>query len=530
MIGCANVSILLLARGTSRTHELAVRAALGASRKRMVGQLLTESAVLALGGGLLGTLIAYSMTRIIPRYLPGRTFPGEAAFRLSFPVLAFCLFVALFTGIAFGVWPSVEASRPRLKCLLPSARGVTTGKSARQSHNFLIAGQIALTLLLLSTAGATMSTLYGLMHERLGYDPHNVAWMTVPLRDGSYTSWEKRVAYYGQVRERVAGIRGILSVAVGYSWLPPTSYFETSAEMPGSTNGVGQLVTLQQIGPEYFSTLRIPVLAGRLWTRTETLRGAHLALINETMARHYWPKGDPIGQMIHLDELKPRTTWTLEAPGNDRWVQVAGVVGDTPNNGLREPVSSAVYVPYTLVANDAFDLIVRTEGNPLAFVRQIREQIHGIDGDQMVNSMTTAEQRLESEGWARERFVAALFIAFAVLSLTLGTFGLYSGTSYMVSQRGREFAIRMALGAHRSDVLRSVLWTSFVTVAAGLACGTVLNVAVARVLEHWIGANVRNVVVLGTVGLVVMGVTTLASLVPAGRAASIDPMEVLRTE
>jgi ABC-type antimicrobial peptide transport system permease subunit len=287
---------------------------------------------------------------------------------------------------------------------------------------------------------------------------------------------------------------------------------------------------MQQISPEYFSTLRIALLRGRLWTESETLHAAHLAIINATMAEHYWPHGDPIGQMIHLDELKPRTTWILEAPGNDSWVQVVGVAADTPNNGLREPVSPTVYVPYTVVANDAFDLIVKTQGDPLGFVRAIREQIHRLDGDQMVSEMTTAEQRLDSEGWSRERFVAALFVSFAFLGLALGTFGLYSVASYMVSQRTHEFAIRMALGARRTDVLRTALRSSCVVVSAGLGSGLVLSIAGGRVLEHWIEGTVRDPIVLAVVTFVVLLVTTVASLVPAGRAASIDPMEVLRAE
>jgi len=531
IIGCANVSILLLARGVTRTPELALRAALGAGRRRIVGQLLTESSTLSLAGGLLGILIAYGGTKSIARYLPVGTFPGEASFQLSLPVLLFSTAVAVFTGIVFGAWPAIQASSPRLNRLLPSkGRGLTGGKGARRSHNLLIAGQVALTVILLSAAGATVRALYGLMHVPLGYDPHNVAWITVPLRDGSYTNWQKRVTYYEQIREKVASIPGVTSVAIGYTFLPPVSRYATSAEILGSSSGENQLVTMQQISPEYFSTLRIGLLRGRLWTQSETLQGAHLAILNATMAEHYWPKGDPIGQRIHLDELKPRTTWMLAAPGNDGWVQVVGVAADTPNNGLREPVSPAVYVPYTLVTDDAFDLIVRTQGNPLGFVRPIREQIHRLDGDQMVNQATTADERLDSEGWARERFVAALFVSFAFLGLALGAFGLYSVASYVVSQRTHEFGIRMALGARRGDVLRTVLRSSFAIVSAGLAVGLILSIAAGRVLERWIEGSVRDPAMLAVVALVVLLATTLASWFPAGRAACIDPMEVLRTE
>src|SRR5882762_3605751 len=531
VIGCANASILLLARGVTRTHELAVRVALGAARSRIVGQLLTESVLLSLAGGLLGIFIAYGGIKSIARYLPDGTFPGEASFELSLPVLLFSTTVAVLTGIVFGAWPAIQVSNPRLTQHLPSkGRGLTTGKGARRSHNILIAGQVALTVILLATAGATVRTLYSLMHVPLGYDPHNVAWVTVPLRDRSYTNWQKRVTYYEQAREKVASIPGVISVAIGYTFLPPVSLYRTSAEIPGASSGENQLVTMQQISSEYFSTLRIGLLRGRLWTQSETLHGAQMAIINATMAEHCWPKGDPIGQMIHLDELKLRTTWMLAAPGNEGWVRVVGVAADTPNNGLREPVSPAVYVPYTLVTDDAFDLIVRTQGNPLGFVRPIREQIHRLDGDQMVNQATTADERLDSEGWARERFVAALFVSFAFLGLALGAFGLYSVASYVVSQRTHEFGIRMALGARRGDVLRTVLRSSFAIVSAGLAVGLILSIAAGRVLERWVEGSVRDPIVLAVVTFIVLLVTTVATLFPAGRAASIDLMVVLRAE
>ena len=183
-----------------------------------------------------------------------------------------------------------------------------------------------------------------------------------------------------------------------YTWLPPLSLYRSSAQIRGWRNDENQTVTIQQVSPEYFSTLRIGLLQGRVWTESETLHAEFLGIINATMAHLYWPKGDALGQMVHLDELKARTSWTLPAPRNDGWVQIVGVVSDTPNDGLKDPILPAVYVPYTLVANDGFDVVVRTEGDPLTFVRSIRERIHKLDGDKMTLEMTTAEERLNSEG------------------------------------------------------------------------------------------------------------------------------------
>ena len=531
VIGCANVSILLLARGRSRTHELAVRTAIGGTRCRILSQLLTESVALALIGGVVGVLLAVGGSRLIPRFLPDGTFPSEAAFGLSIPVLLASTILAVLSGIVFGAWPAVRLSSPHLNELLQLGnRTVTSNKDAKRSHDVLVAGQVALTLVLLAAAGATVRSLHGLMHKPLGYDPHNVAWLTIPLRDGTYTDWQKRVTYYAEIRQDVAGIPGVQSAAIAYTWLPPLSLYRSSAQIRSWRNDENQTVTIQQVSPEYFSTLRIGLLQGRLWTESETLQAERLGIINVTMAHRYWPKGDALGQMVHLDDLKARTSWTLQSPRNDGWVQIVGVVSDTPNDGLRDPVLPTVYVPYTLVVNDAFDVVVRTEGNPLTFVRLIRERVHRRDADQMTLEVTTAEERLNSEGLARERFVTVVFFAFAFLGLALGAIGLYSVASYIVSRRTHEFGIRIALGAHRADVVKAVLRSIFPTVLAGLASGLFINLAAAKLTEHWIDGNVRDPWLLITITLLAIIVTTLASLRPASRAACIDPMDVLRTD
>jgi putative ABC transport system permease protein len=531
LIGCANVSILLLARGTSRTHELAVRAAIGGTRRRILAQLLTESLALALTGGMVGVLLAVGGSRLIPRFLPGGTFPSEAAFGLNIPLLLASAILAVLSGIVFGAWPAVRLSSPHLnESLQLGSRTLTNNKGTKRSHDILVAGQVALTLILLAAAGATVRSLHGLMHKPLGYDPHNLAWLTIPLRDGTYTDWQKRIGYYAHIREDVASIPGVRSAAIAYTWLPPLSLYRSSAQIRGSPSDENQTVTIQQISAEYFSTLRIALLQGRFWTESETLRAEPLAILNETMAHRYWPNGDSLGQMIHLDELKARTSWMLQSPRNDGWVQVVGVVSDTPNNGLRDPVLPTVYVPYTLVANDAFDVVVRTQGDPLSFLRSIRERIHRCDADQMTLEMTTAEERLSSEGLARERFVTVVFLALAVVGLSLGAIGLYSVTSYIVSRRTHEFGVRIALGADRTDVLKAVLRSILPTVLGGLASGIFINLAAGKLMEHWIDGNVRDPLMLVIISLIAISVTTLASARPATRAAGIDPMDVLRTD
>lgn len=531
VIGCANLSILLLARGTSRTHELAIRAAIGGTRHRILSQLLTESVALALTGGAVGILLAVGGSTLIPRFLPEGTFPGEAAFGLSIAVLVASTTLAVLSGIVFGAWPALRISKPRLSELLQIGnRTFTSSKGAKRRHDILVAAQVALTLVLLAAAGTTIRSLDRLTHRSLGYDPHHLAWITIPLRDGTYTDWQKRIRYYSQVREDVARIPGVRSAAIAYTWLPPLSLFRSSAQIRGWRSDENQTLTIQQVSPEYFSTLRIALLQGRYWTESETLRAQPLGIINSTMAHLYWPNGDALGHMVHLDELKARTARMLQAQPNDGWVQIVGVVSDTPNDGLRDPVLPTVYVPYTLVANDAFDVVVRTQGNPLAFVASIRDRIHRIDADQMTLEMTTAEQRLNSEGLARERFLMIVFLIFGFMSLSLAAVGLYSVASYIVSHRTHEFGVRIALGAHRSDVLKAVLKSVLPAVLGGLVSGMVINLLAARLMEHWIDGNVRDPLMLATITLLAIFVTITASLRPATRAACIEPLDVLRAD
>ncbi len=531
IIGCANVSILLLVRGRNRTHELAVRAAIGGTRRRILSQLLTESVALSFTGGSVGCLLAFAGSSLIPRYLPEGTFPSEAAFGIRVPVLVGSAALALLSGIVFGAWTALRVSRPHLNELLQTGnRTMTRNKGAKRSHEFLIAGQVALTLILLAGAGATVRTLHGVMHKPLGYDPHNLAWVTIPLRDGTYTDWQKRIGYYEGIRKEVGNVPGVRSAAIAYTWLPPVSLYRTSAQIRGTLTGEDQPVTMQQVSPEYFSTLGIDLLQGRLWTQSETIHDEPLAVINTTMAHRYWPKGDALGQMVHLDELRPRTSWMLQAPRNDGWVQIVGVVSDSPNDGLNHPVLPTTYVPYSLVANDAFDVVVRTEGDPLTFLHAIRERIHKLDPDQMTLEMTTAEERLDSEGFARERFVAGLFAAFAILGLALGAVGLYSVASYIVSCRTHEFGIRIALGARRADVFRAVLRSIVPAVLIGIAAGLFLDLASARFVEHWIDGKIGDPLTLGTITAVVIFVTLFSSLRPACIGARVDPMDVLRAE
>jgi putative ABC transport system permease protein len=522
VIGCANVSILLLARGSETTRDLAIRTAIGASRGRIVRQLFTESTVIASAGGLLGTVLAWGAIDLVPRLLPGGTFPTESVIRLSMPVLLFSTAVAVLASVAFGLWPALRLSQPE--------PGRITQAGTR-SHNLLIAGQMALTVVLLAGAGATIRAFTALVRTGLDYEPHDVASVRVDLRDGRYTEWDQRVRYYDQVRRRVASSPGITSVAISLSDLPPARPFHSSVvDFFGAPLQERQTVLLHEISPEYFQTLRIPLLRGRLWTESETRQAAHVAVINGSMARRYCPDHDPTRLWIHLGDLKATTTWSLASPRNDGWVQIVGVAADTPNGGLQSPAAPALYIPYTLVTSDSFRLIARSSENLGAIVRTVADQIRAIDPDQPITEARMAEEVLDSELWAHGGLTASLFGICALLALLLAVAGLYSVVSYVVSQRTHEFGIRRALGAQRTEIVRIVLTSAVRTILVGLATGLVLSLVLDDVLARWAQVSARDPYVLASSAVLLVGVTTLAALIPAHRAASVDPMSALRAE
>jgi hypothetical protein len=337
--------------------------------------------------------------------------------------------------------------------------------------------------------------------------------------------------YYDRIRQAVSDSPGVVSAAVSLGELPPALPFRSSAlEIPGRTDLQRPAVLLSEVGPEYFGTLGIPVLRGRSWTEPETRQGAHVAVINLSMASRYWPGSDPLRQLIHLPDLKATSTWALASPHNDGWLQIIGIAADTPNRGLKDPVAPAVYLPFTLVIGDSLRVVARTSGSPLALVRTVAEQLHAIDPDQPISDARTAEEVLEADGWAPERFSTWLFTALALTALLLATTGLHSVVSYVMSERKHDFGIRLALGAQRLAVVRMVVGSALEPMTAGLGAGLVLSFAFGEPFRRWTQDSVRDPYVLGAVAVITVSVTTLAAVVPAWRGASIDPMSTLRSE
>jgi predicted permease len=531
MIGCANVSILLLARGTERQHELAVRSAIGAGRLRMVRQLLTESLGIATAGALAGVLLAWRGLVFIAARLPEFSFPAESVIKMNVPVLLFSVALAFATSIVFGLWPALQLSRPEIARLMQSStRRVAGTVGARRSHNAMVAAQVALTLVMLSAAGAASKGFLRLVNAELGYDPHNTMSVPIPIHENTHVAWKDRAEYFEQIRAHIAAMPQVVAAGISTNATPPSNGWSQTIEIMGLAQKPPD-VRVNFVSPEYFSLLRIPLAQGRIWDHTETMRGAPLALVNQTMARQYWPNGDAIGHQIKIPSLKDQPPYQRAAAGSDGWFQIIGIITDVRDDGLRNPIKPQLYVPYTSQMWMFTQILVRTRVPPLSVLRDVRAQIVQIDPEQQVMRVRDLETWIANlQEYAQQRLVATLFGIFSVLALALAAVGLYSVVSYGVATRTNEFGIRMALGAKAADVFRIVFASTGVNLGAGVVGGILLSVALDKIAAKWVTESSRDPVILAVATLLLTLAAALACFVPARRAASIDPMEALRIE
>jgi predicted permease len=531
LIGCGNVSILLLARGTERQHELAVRAAVGADRQRIIRQLLTEALLIATTGAGLGVLIAWKSLPPIVAFLP-HLFPAESVIKINYPVLLFSVGLAFATPIVFGLLPALQLSRPDIARLMQSSgRRVSGSAMAKRAHSTLIAAQVALTLLLLSAAGAAEKGFLKIIHADLGYDPHNAMSLPIPVHNNTHMTWQDRSQYFDHLRTRIAAMPQVVEAGISTNATPPSNGRGMRVEIQGHNEEKPEIL-VNMISSEYFSVLHIPLLQGRLWDHAEIMHGASLVVINQSLARQYWPNSSPLGQQIRIPDLGTPDAYTITAPGASDWLQIIGVVGDARDDGLRDPIKPELFVPYTLRMPVFTQILVRTSVPPTSLLHDFREQVVQVDPDQQImGGARDLEGWIEREDeYGQQRLVATLFGIFSVLALVLAAVGLYSVVSYGVATRTSEFGIRMALGARTGDVFRLVLSSTAASVGTGLAIGLVLSIALNKLATQLVTESSRDPLILGGVTVLLVSAAALASLVPARRAAAVDPIEALRYE
>jgi len=532
-IGCSNVSILMSARGKARQHEFAVRSAIGATRTRIIRQLLTEALLLAVAGAGLGSVLAYQAVDFIVARLPEYSFPHEADFHVNLPVLAFSIGLAVLSGIVFGIFPAVDVGRRELNPTMQSGSHKVAGSvRGKRVHSSLIAAQIALTLLLLTGAGTAIEGFKRMMKRPLGYDPHNVMSVGIPVHENTFGTWEERATYFAQLRERVTAMPGVVQAGISTNATPPANGSTQPFEVLGKNAIEQQQALANFVSPEYFTILHIPVRAGRVWDESEITRGATLAIVNQAFVQRYFPGEEVLGRSLRMPQLTSHPPYVLSARGATGWLQIVGVVADALDDGMDKPVKPGVYLPYTLNMWMWTQVLVRTQGDPLTMLHSVQKQIASVNPDKQVESRATSlESWITREPeWARAQLVSILLAAFSTLALMLAAVGLYSVVSYSVAQRTSEFGIRVALGAKRSDVLRIVFLSVTTSVGFGLVTGAALSLGFGRVLTHWLENGTHNPLVVFGVSMLVVAVATLACIVPALRAMRVDPILALRRE
>jgi predicted permease len=532
VIGCVNISILLLARGAARQHEFAVRAAVGASAVRIIRQLLTESFILGLVGAILGIIISYRVLPFAVSMLPWQLFPTGLDIPLNFPVLAFSIVVAVLTSVFFGLLPALRFAKPEIREVMQTNTRKAVGSvPGRRLYSALIAGQIALAMVLLTAATTTIEGFRALLQTNLGYDPNHLADFPVPVHLGSYTTWEARANYFKQLRDRVAQIPGVLSTSLGVIG-PPYSNWDFRAEILGQNATGPQTCNVNFVDSEFFQLLRISLLQGRLWSETETSRGARFAIVNKAFAHRYFPQGNVLGHSVRVPDLLNRPPGVLAVAGSNEWTPIIGVVGDARNNGLDDPVKPEIYFPYSFYMIDWVQLFVRAQGQPMALEAAVRRQVASVNPGQQISYPVVAmtERIKQQPEWARGHLIAVLSSIFAGIALLLASVGLYSVVSYSVVQRTNEFGIRMALGSRRRHIVRKALAGVGLSVGSGVVGGLLLSFCLHNLLCQWFGNSTQSPALILWASLLLCGVALLACIVPAVRASLIEPMKALRTE
>ncbi len=527
LIACANVANMLLARSTARDREMAIRAALGASRWRVVRQLLVESVLLGLGGGVAGCGFAYAGIKALVAAIPDNAIPREAEIGLDLPVLAFSLALAIFTALIFGLAPALQLARRNIaEPLKDSGRGVSGGFRRGRLRNALVIVELAFSLVLLTGAGVMMRTFVALQSVDLGFNPHNILVARLPFPKGQYKTAAEKQRFFSQLLPRVKAIPGVVE-ATETSTLPPYGGIPTDLEISGKTPANHGPVIYQLVSEGYCRTLGARLLRGRLMDEGEVAGARRVAVVNQTLVTNWFGKEDPIGRQITIKHLSQIPVPPVANPV----FEIVGVIGDMKNAGIQDPVRAEILVPYTVTGAFERGILVRTAGNPIGLLNPVRREIWAVDKNVALTMTRTLDDFLSDFSYAQPRFLLAVLGVFASVGLVLVAVGVYSVIAYTVSRQTQEIGIRMALGASRGDVIGMVLRMGMWLVAIGLAVGLAASMAANKVLasELW-GVSARDPLTFAAVTLVVLVAGAAACWFPARRATRVDPVIALRFE
>ncbi len=528
LIACANVSSLLLSRSTARGREMAIRLSLGAGRFRIARQLLTESAIIGIGAGAVGILLAFASLRSMLAIVPPDTIPDESEVTLNSAVLLFTLAVSLAAALLFGLAPALQAARAGIAgSLKQSGRGISGAFGEARIRNILVIVEVALAMVLLVSASLVIRTLLHVERVQVGAQPENILTMTIPLPDKRYPTREARNAFYLDLLDRIRQVPGLTEIALNQS-VHPFVYFGTRVRVPGSAVEAKTTAIVSQVNDRYTEMVNIHLLQGRLLTESDIRGTRKLALVNRKFAAFFFPNRDPIGRTVQLLQLRPPPS---AAPNET--CEIVGVVSDLPNVGLKRETRPEVYIPFTLTGYLDLSATLLAKGGvaPANLIRPIEAQIHQIDRDQPVMEVRTLREWLDLRGYSEPRFSVFLFGIFAGLGLLLAALGIYAVISYSVLRQTQEIGVRMALGAQRPAILKMIAGSGARLLAMGIALGFVSSLAVGYLLRSMIwGISPFDPLSFCAVVIILFAIGLLACLRPALRAARIDPMMALRYE
>ena len=526
LIGCGNVANLLLARAMKREKEFAIRAALGASRWRLVRQLLVESLILALGGAALGALFAWGGLRFLVALLPQNIIPAEAVIQMNGPVLLFALVLAALTAVVFGLVPALKAAHKDVnEPLRDSTRGSGGGFRHGKLRNAVVVLEVALSLTLLVTAGLLMRSFIALREVHLGLRPDHILVARLPLPLDRYKTAEQVTGFYRPLLLRLKVLPGVADAAET-SALPPYGGIPSDIEILGKTHEEKWNAPFQLCSEDYFSVLKIQFLDGRGFTEAEVAGARKLAVVNQTFAKKYLGNENSIGKRVRILQLAD-----FQDAVKDPTFEIIGLVADVKNQGLQDPVTPEIWVPYTVTGSAFRGVLVRTAGEPLAMLNAVQHEIWATDNNVALTFTGTLEGYINQFSYAGPRFGFFLMGIFAGVGLVLVTIGVYSVLAYTTSCRTQEIGIRMTLGAGSADMLQMVLRMGLRLVGIGVGLGLIASIALGRVIgtQLW-GVSAYDAWTLTCVPVILLLTGVVACWVPARRAASVDPLVALRYE
>ncbi|MGO9096387.1 MAG: ABC transporter permease [Bryobacteraceae bacterium] len=533
LMACANVANLLLARYTGRQHEIAVQRALGATGWTLLRQLLTESLLLSGAGAAAGLLLADSLVPLLMRLAP-TALPQFATPTLDGRVILFAVLLAVATGVLFTLAPAFHGARaPVADALREAGTRTTEGSGAGRLRRVLVIAEVSISFVLLVGAGLLAETFQRLSRVEPGFDAQNAVTTQVSIGDQRFARTQVVAGMAERVASRLEALPGVVAAA-STDFLPVSGLFDLPFEIVGRPVGKDDDMLdekIRTISPHYFAALRIPVLAGRVFSARDTQASAAVMLVNQAFAKKYFPKRDPLGQEILIGR-------NMGARFADRPRQIVGVVGDTRDLGLGSPAPPEMFVPLAQVPDGIMDTtrteiplswVIRSSGEPMALAGAIRREMTAASG--LATGAVTPLEEIVADSLARERFSMVLLGIFGALALLLGTVGLYGVISYSVAQRTNEIGIRSALGAAPADLLGLVLRDGMRLVVVGLAVGLAGSLWLSRFLRAMLyGVTPGDPAILTGVAAVLVGAAALALLLPARRAARIDPAAALRAE